>query len=245
MPQPLSVDDHARPRPSRVELDTRRVPPASRLSSAVGDQVQHDLLDLLGVDVGDHRRRRATSSSCLSWYLPRWLDHVDHAVRPARAGRWRAAGRRRMREKSSSFSVICLQRKASSGSSAGSCGRPARPRRVAGRRSSSRSCRRPSSDSLHMAIDASGLLISCATPAARKPTLASCSLRTTCLVRSCTWRSRSSRMALKAGGHVVHRRRPARPSRRCVSRRMRWSNSPAATRREPLTSTRSGRNTQR
>ena len=48
-----------------------------------------------------------------------------------------------------------------------------------------------------MAIEASGLLISWATPAARKPTLASCSLRTTCLVRSCTCRSRSSRMAWK------------------------------------------------
>ena len=54
-----------------------------------------------------------------------------------------------------------------------------------------------SSDSAHSAIDASGLLISCATPAARKPTLASCSLRTTCFVRSCTWRSRSSRISWK------------------------------------------------
>ena len=46
-----------------------------------------------------------------------------------------------------------------------------------------------------MAIEARGLLISWATPAARKPTLANCSLRTTCLVRSCTWRSKSSRMS--------------------------------------------------
>ena len=70
---------------------------------------------------------------------------------------------------------------------------------VARRRRCGRAVRwmRPSSDSAHMAIEASGLLISWATPAARKPTLANCSLRTTCLVRSCTCRSRSSRMAWK------------------------------------------------
>ncbi len=71
--------------------------------------------------------------------------------------------------------------------------------------SSSSSCSRPSSDSLHMAIEASGLLISWATPAARKPTLASCSLRTTCLVRSLHLAVEVVANLLEAGGHVVHR----------------------------------------
>ena len=48
-------------------------------------------------------------------------DHVDHALRPARAGRCRAAATSPSREKSSSFSVISLQRKASFWIVAGSC----------------------------------------------------------------------------------------------------------------------------
>ena len=45
--------------------------------------------------------------------LAQVADHVDHALRPARAGRCRAAATSPRREKSSSFSVISLQRKAS------------------------------------------------------------------------------------------------------------------------------------
>ena len=129
-----------------------------------------------------------------------------------------------MREKSSSFSVIPLQRKASSWIIRRYVCRTSRSSAataVARLRSSRLAQPRPSSDSAHMAIEASGLLISCATPAARKPTLASCSLRTTCLVRCLDLAIEVVANLLKAGRHVVHRLGQAPTFRLAVSRRMR------------------------
>ncbi len=87
---------------------------AARLEAveAVGDQVQHDLLHFLRADLGDDRLARREARPACSGTCPGGGPCRSRLHQLAQIG-VRAAAESPMREKSSSFSVISLQRKAS------------------------------------------------------------------------------------------------------------------------------------
>ena len=111
MPQPLSVKIISAKSGLRSKLDGERAAGIDAVER-VGDEVEHDLLDFLGVDRGDDGLAGGEFDIAVLIFA-QVADHVDDALDRARADRrlWRLAGPRR--EKSSSFSVISLQRKAS------------------------------------------------------------------------------------------------------------------------------------
>ena len=91
MPQPLSVNTSSACLPSARTSTTTR-PPGDRCPG-VGEEVEHDLLDLLGIDRREDRPA-GQELDLLAVIFAQVADHVDHALRPARAGRCSAAWRR-------------------------------------------------------------------------------------------------------------------------------------------------------
>ena len=111
MPQPLSATVRTARSVAGVQFDADRAAVVEAVQR-VGQQVQHDLLDFLRIHVGRDRLARG-EADVLSLIFSRCARAFRSRRGPTRPVRCFPACPGPMREKSSSFSVIPLQRNAS------------------------------------------------------------------------------------------------------------------------------------